>query len=209
MQAPGEQVHFPLQLQESVLSPHAHPDLSLFGQLAHLHWPGGHLHVSPQVQESVLSSAHAQLFPLPLLGQLAHLQSPGAHEQEPPQVQLAASPEHSHPLVLLLFGQLSHSHLPGWHLHGLSQLQAPVEVEADAAGVEADLDDSPVLLGQLAHVQVDPQAQEPFEAQLQEEGVEVVAGAGVVSFLQQDMVGTKLVSIVECLVNRVVDSAGR
>ena len=77
-------------------------------------------------------------------------------------MQLSFSPAHSHPLVLLLFGQLSHSHCPGAHLHSGSQLHAflsPLEADAEAE------EDSPLLLGQLAHVQVDPQAQAPFWAQ--------------------------------------------
>ena len=100
-------------------------------------------------------------------------------------VQLSVSPAHSHPLVLLLLGQLAHSHLPGAHLHSGSQLHAflspPAPPEAEAAAEEEE--DSPVLLGQLAQVQVDPQAQLPSAAQLHEP-VAGTAGAEVV-VLQQ------------------------
>jgi hypothetical protein len=92
-------------------------------------------------------------------------------------VQLSVSPAHSHPLVLLLLGQLSHSHLPGAHLHSGSQLHALELDEAPAAAAAAE-DDWPVLLGQLAQVQVDPHAHEPSCAQLHEL-VEAGAWAGV------------------------------
>ena len=84
-------------------------------------------------------------------------------------MQLLTSPAHAQPLLLLAsdLGHDSHRHLPGAHLHSGSQLQALAGVAAASSSLPvAEEDDWPVLLGQLAHEQVDPHAHEPSRAQL-------------------------------------------
>lgn len=77
-------------------------------------------------------------------------------------------------------------------MHSGSQLHAflsPLEADAEAE------EDSPLLLGQLAHVQVDPQAQAPFWAQLHD--WVGAAAAGVVVVLDWQHLSISIVQVYE------------
>lgn len=72
------------------------PFLSLAGQLAHVHWPGGHVHSVPQLFISIVHQLESGTYEhedsfLSLLAQLAQEHFPGGQEQDSPHLSLAPS----------------------------------------------------------------------------------------------------------------------